>query len=142
MKLFARNIGVAFQILNDLKDWQGDQDNKLVSGADVLGGRPTLLLALACETLEEADRADLEALFEEDEAVDQGVRIARVRHLYEKADVFEKANRLVDKHQDRAESIADEIEPDEMRRLLYYLIDSVLERREESTVKVVSLETA
>ncbi len=142
MKLFARNIGVAFQILNDLKDWQGDQDNKLVSGADVLGGRPTLLLALACEALEEADRAELEALFEADAAVDQGVRIARVRHLYKKADVFEKANRLVDKHQDRAESIADEIEPDEMRRLLYYLIDSVLERREESTVKVVPLEIA
>ena len=142
MKLFARNIGVAFQILNDLKDWQGDQDNKLTSGTDVLGGRPTLLLALACEALDKTDRAELESLFEEDDTVDQGVRVARVRHLYAKADVFDKANRVVDKHQDRAESIADEIEPDEMRRLLYYLIDSVLERKEEPSVKVVSLELA
>jgi MFS family permease len=26
---FARNVGVAFQILNDIKDWTGDEDNKL-----------------------------------------------------------------------------------------------------------------
>ncbi|MCA9215871.1 MAG: polyprenyl synthetase family protein [Planctomycetales bacterium] len=142
MKLFARNVGVAFQILNDLKDWQGDQNNKLVSGADVLGGRPTLLLALACEGLDEQDRAELESLFDSGSGIEQGIRVARVRYLYEKAGVFEKANRLVDKHQDRAEAIADEIEPDELRRLLYYLVDSVLERKEEPAVKVVDLEAS
>ena len=46
---FSRNIGVAFQILNDIKDWAGDDDNKLVAGQDVLAARPTLLLALALE---------------------------------------------------------------------------------------------
>ncbi len=48
---FSRNLGVAFQILNDLKDWGGDEDNKLVAGQDVLAARPTLLLALALEGL-------------------------------------------------------------------------------------------
>ena len=43
------------------------------------------------------------------------------------ADVFEKAHRLIDKHRERAEKIADEIEPEEFRALLYYLIDSVLD---------------
>src|SRR5207248_3090131 len=43
---FSKNMGIAFQILNDLMDWQGDSDNKLVAGQDVLAGRPTLLLAL------------------------------------------------------------------------------------------------
>src|SRR5262249_50223265 len=33
---FSKNLGVAFQVLNDLKDWDGDSDNKLVSGQDVL----------------------------------------------------------------------------------------------------------
>src|SRR6202007_1817486 len=41
---FSRHLGVAFQVLNDLKDWQGDTDNKLVAGQDVLSARPTLLL--------------------------------------------------------------------------------------------------
>jgi hypothetical protein len=56
-----------------------------------------------------------------------GERISRVRQLYEQAGVFEKAARLIDKHQERAEAIADKLQPEELRRLLYYLIDSVLD---------------
>ena len=51
VKQFARNLGVAFQILNDLNDWRGDQHNKLSPGGDILGGRPTVLWALALEGL-------------------------------------------------------------------------------------------
>src|SRR5206468_3810192 len=59
---FSKNLGVAFQILNDLKDWQGDQDNKLVDGQDVLSARPTLLLALDLEGLPPGRREELLAL--------------------------------------------------------------------------------
>ncbi|MFO0926001.1 MAG: polyprenyl synthetase family protein [Gemmataceae bacterium] len=38
---FSKNLGVAFQILNDLKDWDGDSDNKLLAGQDILSARPT-----------------------------------------------------------------------------------------------------
>jgi geranylgeranyl pyrophosphate synthase len=122
---FARHLGVAFQILNDLNDWQQDAHNKMSSAGDVVGGRPTLLLALALESLAAADAERLLTLVSEPVRPDT---IAEVRRLYEAADVFEKATRLVDKYQQRAESIADEIQPDELRRLLYYLIDTVLER--------------
>ena len=127
LKLFARNLGVAFQILNDLKDWEGDDNNKMEAGADTLQGRPTLLWALALDAHGEEQKAELHRLATDTE-MPAPERLARVRQLYEQADVFEKAHRLVDKHQDRAEKIADEIQPDELRRLLYYLIDSVLER--------------
>ena len=53
--------------------------------------------------------------------------LSRIRDLYNQAGVFEKAHRLIDKHRERAEKIADEIEPEELRALLYYLIDSVLD---------------
>src|SRR4029077_7153357 len=53
---FSRNLGVAFQILNDLKAWDGDKDNKLVAGQDVLSARPTLLLALALEAATPAEK--------------------------------------------------------------------------------------
>src|SRR5262245_10965443 len=59
IKQFARNLGIAFQILNDLHDWDGDDHNKLAAGGDVLGGRPTLLLALALEFLSADDQAEL-----------------------------------------------------------------------------------
>lgn len=136
IKQFARNLGVAFQILNDLKDWEGDSDNKLASGGDVLGGRPTLLLALALELLSDQRHDELLSLIE-DKTKPEEIRLARTRQLYIEADVFEQARRLVDKHQQRAETIADEIEPEPLRRLLYYLVDTVLHRGEPKSPEVV-----
>jgi geranylgeranyl pyrophosphate synthase len=123
---FSKNLGVAFQILNDLKDWQGD-DNKLVAGQDVLAARPTLLLALALEGSAPAQREELLALLHQGGA---GV-VERVRRLYEQAQVFDKADKLVEKFRARAEAVADDVEPVELRELLYYLVDSVLERPAE-----------
>jgi len=126
MQLFARNLGVAFQILNDLGDWDGDDHNKLSAGGDTLGGRPTVLWALALEGLPPAKQEELLSLVANDK-LDAGHRLTRVRQLYNEAGAFDKAHKLVDKHRERAEAIADEIQPEELRRLLYYLIDSVLD---------------
>lgn len=137
LKQFAKHLGVAFQILNDLKDWRGDQDNKLAAGLDTLGGRPTVLWALALEGLPTAQREELLQLAESDLPSDQ--RVARVQQFYQQADVFEKANRLVDKYQERAERTADEVEPESLRRLLYYLVDTVLDRPSEAEPTLISL---
>lgn len=138
---FARNLGVAFQILNDLGDWQGDADNKMAAGLDALGGRPTLLLALALEALDEQDQQLLLTLMDE-ESGDQASRIQQVRQLYNKAGVFDKALLLVDKHQQRAEAIADDIQPEDLRRLFYYLVDTVLEQPALETPETFSIGTA
>jgi geranylgeranyl pyrophosphate synthase len=145
LKQFARNLGVAFQIINDLNDWDGDEHNKLAAGGDILGGRPTVLLALALEGLPPARQEELLALVSSDarlptsdsrnategagsrDYVAGPYRIDRVRQLYEEAGVLEKAARLIEKHRERAEKVADEIQPEELRALLYYLIDSVLD---------------
>jgi len=137
LKQFAKHLGVAFQILNDLKDWQGDQDNKLSAGLDTLGGRPTVLWALALDGLPATERDELLQLVES--TTDDITRVARVQQLYREAGVFEKAHRLVDKYQERAERTADEVEPENLRRLLYYLVDTVLERPAETEVALVTL---
>src|SRR5262249_41222260 len=133
---FSRHLGVAFQILNDLKDWDGDSDNKLIAGQDVLAGRPTLLLALAPEGLTGAAKEELFQLLHKDDtqrtqdppAVDVET-VGKVRRLFEQANVFEKADKLVEKYRARSEAIADEVEPVELRELLYYLVDTVLDRQ-------------
>jgi geranylgeranyl pyrophosphate synthase len=127
IKQFARNLGVAFQILNDLGDWDGDNHNKLAAGGDILGGRPTVLWALALEGLSPIKQQELLDLVASNGTRSVPATLARVRELYEEAGVFEKATRLVEKHQERAEKIADELEPEELRALWYYLIDSVLD---------------
>lgn len=140
IRQYARNLGIAFQILNDLQDWNGDNFNKMVAGGDILGGRPTVLWALALEGLSAAQQEELLSLVTSDTRSAQ-TRILRVRQLYIEAGVFEKAVKLVEKHQQRAEAIADGLEPEELRRLLYYLVDSVLEgnRAEPAPVQAVQL---
>ena len=122
---FARHLGVAFQILNDLKDFSGDSENKKVQATDVLGGRPTILWALALEGLDETERGELEQLMASSAA--DSTNLPRIRRLYQSASVFDKAERLVEKYRERAEQVADEIEPESLRRLFYYLIDTVLD---------------
>ncbi len=131
IRLFARNLGVAFQILNDLNDWQGDRHNKLTSGGDLLAGRPTVLWALALENLSGDSLRELMSLVEDDQRPTEE-RLRRAWRLYQQAGVFDKAHRLIDKHQERSEEVADQIEPEAFRRLLYYLIDVVLERSPET----------
>lgn len=130
---FSRNAGVAFQILNDIKDWIGDEDNKLVAGQDVLAARPTLLLALALEGSTPAQKEELLHLIRKSRAGDAAAVVARVRELYFAAKVFEKADKLVDKFRAKAEALADEVEPVAFRELLYYLVDTVLEKPELPT---------
>jgi len=141
IRQFARNLGVAFQILNDLNDWAGDDFNKLAAGGDVLGGRPTILWALAFEALT-ADRQRELLQIADSQATDlpATARLARVRAFYNEADVFEKAHRLIEKHRERAEKIADEIQPEELRALLYYLIDSVLDHAQPEPAALSTIE--
>ena len=55
--------------------------------------------------------------------------LAAVRRCFERANVFTKAEKLIEKSRARAEAIADETEPTELRELLYYLVDTVLDRQ-------------
>jgi geranylgeranyl pyrophosphate synthase len=128
----SKNVGVAFQVLNDLKDWEADGDNKLIAGQDVLAARPTLLLALALEGSTPPAREELLALLAGKHTLAQEALVERVRALFTAAGVFAKAEKLVEKYRARAEAIADEIEPEELRELLYYLVDSVLDRQEKA----------
>lgn len=131
IRTFSRNLGVGFQILNDLQDWNGDTANKVAAAGDVLGGRPTLLLALALESLPAESQAELLGIVSGRSDIEDSRRIATVRRLYQQANVFETARKLIDKHQERAEAVADQINPEPLRRLFYFLIDTVLHRVEE-----------
>jgi geranylgeranyl pyrophosphate synthase len=122
----AKHLGIAFQILNDLQDWKGDDFNKLTVGGDVLGGRPTVLWALAMQGSDDESRAELERLVAEGEA--SRVVFTRIRRLFQRAGVFDKALQLVREHQAHSERIADELAPQALRLLPHHLIEAVLEQ--------------
>ncbi len=126
----SRDLGIAFQILNDLSDWQGDNNNKMSKALDLIAGRPTVLFALALQDLNDAGRVELARLVS-DPSIADSFRIQRAAQLYSEAGVFEKANRLVEKYQLRAEETAAQIEPESLRDVLTYLIGLVLERHDD-----------
>jgi geranylgeranyl pyrophosphate synthase len=122
----AKHLGIAFQILNDLQDWQGDDFNKLTLGGDVLGGRPTVLWALALEGLPAGDRRELEQLVADGEATPTVFK--QIRTLFQQAGVFEKAIKLVHEHRQKAVRVADNLAPAALCRLAHHLIDTVLQQ--------------
>jgi geranylgeranyl pyrophosphate synthase len=121
----TRHLGIAFQILNDLQDWRGDDFNKLTLGGDVLGGRPTVLWALALEGLDGDARQQLERLVASGQATHHV--FIQIRQYFVRAGAFDKALRMVDDHRVAAERVANELQPEALRRLARYLIESVLE---------------
>jgi len=127
---FSRHLGVGFQVLNDLKDWRGDSNNKLLSGQDAQALRPTVMLALAIEAASEEQRKELQEIL--DRSPTDEFRAPRLRRLYEQLGVFEKAEALVDKSRARAEALADDVENDQLRQLLYFLVDTVLAPEEDA----------
>ncbi len=121
---FCRELGVGFQIVNDLGDWVGDSNNKLVAGQDALALRPTVLLALALEQASEPARREIREILES--TADDSERLARLRTLFEGLGVFETARKLVETSRNRAQSLADQVQPARLRTLFQFLLETVL----------------
>jgi len=79
---------------------------------------------LALESASPEQREELISLISGDAKNDACVQ--RVARIYESCQVFEKARKLVEKYRQRAEAIADEVEPEKLRELLYFLVDTAL----------------
>jgi len=121
---FCRHLGVGFQILNDLQDWEEQAPNKLVSGRDAELAKPTVLLALALDAARGTVRDELESVV--NGRLAPAIRADRLGRIYRQLGVFERAEALVDKCRSRAEGLADDVQPEALRRLLYFLVDTVL----------------
>jgi geranylgeranyl pyrophosphate synthase len=124
---FARHLGVAYQIINDLDDWKPEHPEKRAAGTDIVGARPTVLLALALERVGEDDRRELQSLLVA--SLPSEERIARANRLYARADVYRRAETLVRKHHQRAREVTAQIEIGPLRRLLGFISDGILDRR-------------
>ena len=125
---YSLHIGTGFQVLNDLKDWSGDLENNRRAAGDLLGGRPTVMWALALERLAEDDVERLRFLArsasqaDADEAVIVAA-VAEVRRLYEQAGVFEQAATIVAEQRALAAAAAATCRWRRLRDVLEFLLD-------------------
>jgi geranylgeranyl pyrophosphate synthase len=125
---YALHVGTGFQVLNDLKDWSGDLENNRRAAGDLLGGRPTVMWALALERLSEGDAERLQQLARtagRDDADEATIvaAVAEVRKLYAKAGVFERAASLVAEQRALAAAAAATCRFRRLRDVLEFLLD-------------------
>lgn len=125
---YALHVGTGFQVLNDLKDWQGDLENARRAAGDLLGGRPTVMWALALDRLPAADVSRLRELARRAAAADApeaavAEAISAARSLYEQADVFTRAAAIVRDQRARAAAAVAGCRLPRLREVLEFLLD-------------------
>ena len=125
---YAFHVGTGFQILNDVKDWEGDIENDRRAAGDLLGGRPTLMWALAVERLSADDIDSLRRLAADaanPAAAEATVArcVAEARRLYERADVVARARTIVAGERAAAAAAAATCRLPRLREVLEFLLD-------------------
>jgi geranylgeranyl diphosphate synthase, type II len=122
---FTKHLGIAYQIQNDVKDVEGDTDNKVTTCGDILKGRPTVLYAMALEAAAPDEKSDL--LQAAKEAEKSTVPLTRLREIYFKHEIPLQAALLADQQRGRAMQSVENVEHGGMRALFTFLSATLLE---------------
>jgi geranylgeranyl pyrophosphate synthase len=125
---YALHVGTGFQVLNDLKDWSGDLENDRRAAGDLLGGRPTVMWALAVDRLAADDVCRLRSLAAAAGRPDAGeddvaAAVAEARGLYARADVVARAAEIVSDQRARAAVAASTCRLGRLRDVLEFLLE-------------------
>lgn len=113
---FSKGMGIAYQILDDLTEARATSNNQ-----DVIKAKPTLLYALALKHSSEKDRAALLGIFSKPERTKRD--LSRVRDLYQKYGVPEKAREMAYSYYSEAKSVLEEMRGDRLSGVLENLIE-------------------
>ena len=125
---YALHVGTGFQVLNDLKDWHGDLENDRRIAGDLLGGRPTVMWAIAWEQLAAGGRQELREIAHNcgrSDANDdsRAVSIRAARQLYQQAGVFERMAEIVSEQRSAAVESVRSCRYPRLREVLEFLLD-------------------
>lgn len=125
---FGINLGLAFQIQDDLLDTYGDPETfgKEIGG-DIAEGKKTFLLITACNDLDAEGKRRLYELLGSDMGRDD--KLTAVKQIYDSVGVREKTGKAIKHYYDRAIEVLDSIDrPDECKATLLSLSESLLGR--------------
>jgi hypothetical protein len=115
-------------VLNDLKDWAGDLENNREAAGDLLGGRPTLMWALAHDSLPADAIARLRDVASRAgsggaDAGEIAACVAEVRGLYDRGHVFTRAAEIVAAERAAAAKAVAACRLPRLREVLEFLLD-------------------
>lgn len=114
LQRFGIELGLAFQLQDDLLDSYGDERLGKVIGGDILEGKKTYLMITAMSHADEADREVLRSTCRRAELSD-AEKIAAVKAVYDRYDVPRLTEQQISVRFDRALSILDTLDVDSAR---------------------------
>ncbi len=124
---FGKNIGIAFQIQDDLLDISADEKEfGKVVGGDLMEGKKTFLFLKAFEKAKNDDKKLLEKVIEL-----KGIKQNQVRKyklLYEKLDVLEDSRKEILRYTKKALASLKVLQNEEDRETLTWLANSLIKR--------------
>ncbi len=126
---FGRNIGIAFQLQDDILDTFGDPEKfgKKVGG-DIAQNKKTFLLLTSMEQAKGQDRLDLMAALSEN--MDPTQKIKTVTGIYQKLNVQEQATELMENYLQKAFVHLDKVKVEGARKILLKNLANQLMMRE------------
>lgn len=129
---FGRNVGLAFQMQDDLLDTYGDPEKfgKKVGG-DIIQNKKTYLVLRALELGNEADKNELNALMQTttNSEAEENVKIEKVRSIFNRLEVKKYAEELKNEYQKTAfDHLAAVNAADERKEILKITAEGLLVR--------------
>ncbi|MCF8412318.1 MAG: polyprenyl synthetase family protein [Melioribacteraceae bacterium] len=125
---YGRNLGMAFQIQDDLLDIMGDEDKFGKSvGGDLVAGKKTFLFLLALERAVGEDKLMLQKVIE-----NKGIRknqVKKYKLLYEKLGIIEKAEKEIENYTNKALKAIEIIEVQDSRNMFEWLANMLIKRK-------------
>ncbi len=124
---FGKNIGIAFQIQDDLLDIAADEaEFGKVVGGDLVEGKKTYLFLKALEKSKGQDKKDLLSIVEQ-----KGIKpsqIQKYKNIYEKLGVLDDARDEIKIYSKKAMNSIKALQKQEDRDLFAWLADSLIKR--------------
>jgi geranylgeranyl diphosphate synthase type II len=111
---FATELGLAFQLQDDVLDSFGDEALGKKIGGDILEGKKTFLMVQAINRADDMEREVLRTTHR-DASLSDDEKISRIKALYEKLEVRRIAEQQIELRFERALSILDTLSIDQAR---------------------------
>lgn len=128
---FGLNLGLAFQLKDDLLDTYADQDvfGKR-TGNDIITNKKTFLIITALQNANPQQRAKLIDYYSGENKYDDAEKIAGVMQIFEALHIKEETERVMISYQQKAIAALDAIGVEENRKSLLFSIVEYLQKRE------------
>jgi geranylgeranyl diphosphate synthase type II len=128
---FGRNLGLAFQIQDDLLDTYGDSKvfGKM-AGGDIVANKKTFLLIKALETASSAQSKKLHEIYSQNDA-DPELKIQNVISIYDELNIKELTEKLANEYFNNSFTLLDKVTADKERKKELTLLASSLIGRDK-----------